>query len=72
MGRYFGSEIDDAGPERFLRSRGYTLTRGWEWRKPVPAHTVSEEEWNCITFLADEWDFGGIAKSHAPQSDDRQ
>ncbi len=32
------------------------------WIKPVKSHYINEEEWNCLNFLIDEWDFGGIAK----------
>lgn len=45
---------------KFLKSRGYILTRGWCWVKPVPAHTISTEEYLCMKYLVDEWDFGGI------------
>lgn len=27
-------------------------------RPPVPHHTVSNEELECIYFVCDEWDFG--------------
>lgn len=62
MQKWFGDAIDEQGPIAFLQSHGYTLTRGWEWVKPVSAHTISTEEWECIAFLCDEWDFGGIAQ----------
>lgn len=57
MEKWFGDPVDDTGPYAFLMARGYQ-----EWAglliKPVPAHAVSEYEWACIEFLADEWDFG--------------
>lgn len=60
MFRYFGDEIDDNGPLIFLESRGYILRKGWLWEKPVSAHTINDEEYNCLQFLIEEWDFGGI------------
>lgn len=68
---WFGS-IDSNGPEAFLESRGYVLTRGWEWRLPVPAHTLRDEEILCIKFLMQEWDYGSLtAKTDKPRDDDR-
>lgn len=60
MLKWFGSEIDENAPIKFLESRGYKLRCDWLWEKPVPSHTVSDEEFHCLQFLIDEWDFGGI------------
>ena len=46
----------------FLKNRGYILTKAWCWVKPVPSHSINDEEFNCLQFLIDEWDFGGIEK----------
>lgn len=59
MEKWFGDPIDEYGPIKFLESRGYELTPRWEWKLPVPNHTISIDEWECIMFLVDEWDFGG-------------
>lgn len=64
MKRWFGS-IDSDGPERFLWSRGYVLTRGYQWQLPTLAHTMRDEELQCIRFLIFEWDYGGLA-TNAP------
>jgi hypothetical protein len=57
MEKWFGDPVDDGGPYRFLMAHGYQ-----EWAglliKPTPSHTISEYEWACIVFLADEWDYG--------------
>ncbi len=60
MERYFGDPIADGPPMRFLESRGYHLRRDWHWNKPTPSHLISDEEYNCLQFLIDEWDMGGI------------
>jgi hypothetical protein len=60
MERWFGDPVDEGGPIRFLEAHGYTLLENWCWRKPVPSHTVSGEEVECIMFLIHEWDFGGL------------
>lgn len=57
MERWFGDSINMAGPYKFLRSHGYT-EKGGLLIKPVSAHNVSRDEWQCIRFLVDEWDFG--------------
>lgn len=59
MIKWFGN-IDLFGPVAFLRSRGYTLTEDWYWQLPVPAHTISKEEFECMIFLQQEWDYGGL------------
>lgn len=56
MIKWFG-DIDTDGPYSFLRRHGYT-EKGGMLIKPTSAHTVSADEWECICFLADEWDFG--------------
>lgn len=56
----FGS-IDIHGPEQFLRNAGYTLTNDWLWKaKPgvVSWNDMSDDEWECMLFLVDEWDYG--------------
>ena len=60
MEKWFGDPIDESGPINFLESHGYVLTQTFHWRKPVPCHTVSDDEWECMLFLIEEWDFGGI------------
>lgn len=45
---------------QFLESHGYTLTKQWFWIKPTPSHNTSQDEFNCLKYLVDEWDFGGI------------
>jgi len=43
---------------RFLTTRGFTLTRQWEWI--APDRDIAEDEGEVIAFLVDEWDFGGV------------
>lgn len=54
MKKWFGS-IGDDGPSRFLLARGWN-ERGGMWYKPVPSHTTSAYELECVKFLRDEWD----------------
>lgn len=60
MERYFGNPISEIGPIAFLKSHGYSLRFDWQWEKPVPAHNISEDEYHCLRFLIEEWDFGGV------------
>jgi hypothetical protein len=64
MNARFGSDIDDAGPIKFLEDAGYKLNRDWTW---TPKAGVSDlkgmtrDEFECHLFLVHEWDFGGLA-----------
>lgn len=61
MERRFGDGVDSDGPISFLRSRGWTLDRDWEWSKPgVTRTTMPRDEFDCVLFLVHEWDFGGV------------
>lgn len=59
MRKWFGN-IDIFGPQQFLFSHGFTLTKDWFWKPPVPHHTISKEEFQCMIFLQQEWDYGGL------------
>lgn len=59
----FGDRIDEAGPIRFLKDAGYVLTKNWFWHpKPGVAgyRDMTQPEFDCIMFLMNEWDFGGL------------
>lgn len=63
ISKYFpNAECLDNACIKFLESRGFTLTKQWQWIKPVPSHTERKEETQCIVFLIEEWDFGDIIK----------
>jgi len=55
MEDYFGDPIDDSGPMKFLRDNGFWEDR-WLWKTAKPVATISDKEWACLNFLADEWD----------------
>lgn len=56
MGKWFGDEIDDAGPTRFLDARGWTFPGGM-CTPPVSSYHPSQYELACVGFLCDEWDY---------------
>lgn len=60
MDKWFGDGIDDYAPRQFLYARGYILTNDWCWKPPARFHTISQEEYTCMLFLVQEWDYGGI------------
>ena len=64
MMKYFGSEIDDGPPTKYLRSMGWTQSRGGIWTDP-PARRISEKEWDCVYFLCHEWDEAFVPRSRA-------
>src|SRR5258708_4858004 len=57
MRKMFGDPIDDLGPIKYLMDRGYTEKQNGMLRPPLN-HIPTDEEWACIEFLCDEWDFG--------------
>lgn len=62
MRQRFGS-IDSEGPEQFLSSAGYTLTPHWLWIAKPGVSTLdemTEEEFDCLAFLIQEWDYGSL------------
>jgi hypothetical protein len=50
----FGS-IDIEGPLQFLHSKGWEMISHGVMRPPKGS--ISEEEWEALHFLIDEWDF---------------
>lgn len=63
MGEMFGDRISDSGPTKYLENAGYILTPDWLW-KPKEGVTsledMTQDEFNCLLFLIQEWDFGGL------------
>jgi hypothetical protein len=57
MAKYFGgSGIDDGPPMLYLHAKGWKFPRGGMILKPSPDYKPSQQEWDCVYFLCDEWD----------------
>lgn len=58
----FGDAVSEVGPSDFLEAAGYTLARDWTWSKTGVASLdqMTREEFDCLMFLAHEWDYGGL------------
>lgn len=56
MRAWFGSDVGDYEPSRFLLARGWTEREGM-WYKPTSAYTPSIYEVECLLYLRDEWDY---------------
>lgn len=63
MFQLFGSSTDEQGPMDFLIDAGFVLTPDWTWRKSgvTELWEMSSDEFACLQFLVEEWDFGGLA-----------
>ena len=61
MRERFGT-IDSHGPEKYLKDRGYLLSKNWLWKHPLkPTYDdMTREEFECLLFLIHEWDYGGL------------
>jgi hypothetical protein len=59
----FGDSTSEAGPTQFMEDAGYTLGPDWTWHKlgVDDYDAMSPEEYECLLFLAHEWDYGGLA-----------
>lgn len=63
MGQRFGDRIDDRGPIRFLMAASYEAREDFCWGARPGVRTeddITPEEAECILFLIEEWDFGGV------------
>lgn len=58
----FGT-LDDNNCVKFLEDAGYKLDRRWRWA-PKPGVTsyaeMTQDEFDMLKFLSDEWDYGGM------------
>lgn len=57
---------DDQKAIRFLITRGYRLTRRWQWKPPRDASgnkvQPTDIEQRAIRYLIEEWDFDGLTE----------
>lgn len=45
-----------------LKARGYVLHKDWTYTKPSPDFEPTERDLDAITYLIEEWDFGGLRR----------
>jgi hypothetical protein len=59
----FLPEVDDHEACKYLQEHGYTLTREWDWKKDGVDYygAMTREEYICLVYLCEEWDYGGLA-----------
>jgi hypothetical protein len=57
---------DDHQAIMHLRSRGYTLTRQWNWQLPADITNPSDEDWEAADYLFFEWDWGHFLRPGEP------
>ncbi len=53
--KMFGDPVDDSGPYKKLIDAGFVDARGI--LRPPAGRDISDDEWTCIAFLCDEWDY---------------
>lgn len=49
-------------PISFLKSRGYQLLSNYHWKPPTKMHQPTAEEYDAVSFMINEWDYGGIQR----------
>lgn len=50
--KYDGEAID------FLKSHGFILSPGYNWKTEKKKKDITEDEWEAMGYLYDEWDWG--------------
>lgn len=61
MRQRFGDSIDEQGPIDFLVGAGYKLGSDWLWEKEGTTYeSMTQDEYDAMQFLVQEWDFGGL------------
>lgn len=54
--------IGEMRPISFLKSRGYQLLSNYHWKPPTKMHQPTAEEYDAVSFMINEWDYGGIQR----------
>lgn len=54
--------LDENRVIKWLEERKYVLRDDWHWTPPAPDHVVTDDEDTAITWLMQEWDFGGVIR----------
>lgn len=57
-----GPNGGDGYAAAYLVSRGFVLTRTWDWRPPpgMTWETINDKDRNAINYLTAEWDYGTL------------
>ena len=63
MRKWFGS-IDIHGPLALLESHGFVLGSAGVIYAPTQSHNLSLDEYACVDFLVEEWDYGYSRPPH--------
>ncbi len=59
MAKYFGGDgIADGPPMQYLYDKGWKFKRSGMIEKPSLDYKPTKQEWDCLYFLCDEWDYG--------------
>jgi hypothetical protein len=56
MKEYFGDEVSDAGPMKYLESRDIQINKGFVYHIPADK-PITSKDLNCLNFMVDEWDY---------------
>lgn len=56
-----------AGATEYLVAQGYRMTKEFTWLRPELHAQPTAREIDAIVYLAEEWDFGGLAEPSAAE-----
>lgn len=69
----FGDPSSDEGPMNFLLEHGFILSPSFGWMSPAYYYSwndLSPDQQDCIDFLFQEWDHGGVTFDALPSNRD--
>jgi hypothetical protein len=60
----------DTQAVNYLESRGFTITPEYDWLLPpgMSKEEMTPRDWSAIEYMADEWDYGGLAVGSAVET----
>jgi len=58
--------VDPMTAQQFLTDAGYKLTRQYVWILPLGQEKPDAKQERALTFLFDEWDYGGWVPHPGP------
>lgn len=64
MKEWFGDEVDDRGPYKYLMSKGWTEEAG-VFHPPTPSYYGPVEDYIVLSFMMHEWDYAWESTSPA-------
>lgn len=50
--------VDCGDAQAWLEKKGWKISEDWNFIRPRAKYSPSDEEWDVLQYLVDEWDYG--------------